>query len=183
MRYRETIWSDLFPGNRHTIQCLQPAVLAAENALELTPAQRRRTVWRLDGGAGSDEQLGESMITGRQNDFGEHPLGFDVIRVVREGSFLGIVAEREEQAIAAAEALRASATWQNTIGAVELATVWTDPNFDASERAFYYARVIEIPTPRWTAYEAKRYGVELPEKVPMITQERAYTSPIWYTPE
>lgn len=58
VRYRETIWSELYPGNRHTIQCLQPAVLATESALELTAAQRRRTVWRLDGGAGSDEQLG-----------------------------------------------------------------------------------------------------------------------------
>ena len=57
VRYRETIWSDLFPGNQHTVRCLRPAVLAAENALELAPAQRRRTVWRLDGGAGSDAQI------------------------------------------------------------------------------------------------------------------------------
>ena len=76
----------------------------------------------------------------------------------------------------------ANATWTNTIGAPELITVWTDPDFDPQESAFYYARVIEIPTPRWTAYEAKRYGVEMPDEVPMITQERAYTSPIWYTP-
>ncbi len=57
VKYRETIWSDLFPGNRHTVACFQPAVLAAETALELAPARRRRTVWRIDGGAGSDEQL------------------------------------------------------------------------------------------------------------------------------
>ena len=76
----------------------------------------------------------------------------------------------------------ANATWTNTIGAAELITVWEDPDFDASEAAFYYARVIEIPTPRWTAYEAKRFGVTMPEEVPMTTQERAYTSPIWYTP-
>jgi hypothetical protein len=57
IRYRETVWSDLYPGNQHTVRCLQPAVLAAENALELAPKQRKRTVWRLDGGAGSDEQL------------------------------------------------------------------------------------------------------------------------------
>ncbi|MBW2476593.1 MAG: DUF3604 domain-containing protein, partial [Deltaproteobacteria bacterium] len=75
------------------------------------------------------------------------------------------------------------ATWTNTIGAAELITTWEDPDFDSQEKAFYYARVIEIPTPRWTAYEAKRYGVEMPEKVPMVTQERAYTSPIWYNPE
>jgi hypothetical protein len=76
-----------------------------------------------------------------------------------------------------------NATWTNTIGAPELITVWKDPEFDPTQHAFYYARIIEIPTPRWTAYEAKRYGVEMPEKVPMITQERAYTSPIWYSPE
>jgi len=73
-------------------------------------------------------------------------------------------------------------TWTNTIGSPELITVWKDPDFDAKERAFYYARVIEIPTPRWTAYDAKRFGVEMSSEVPMTTQERAYTSPIWYTP-
>ena len=76
----------------------------------------------------------------------------------------------------------ASATWSNSIGAPELITVWTDPDFDAAQKAFYYARVLEIPTPRWTAYDAKRYSVEMPKEVPMTTQERAYTSPIWYTP-
>jgi hypothetical protein len=76
----------------------------------------------------------------------------------------------------------ANATWTNTIGAPELLTVWTDPDFDPSVPAVYYARVLEIPTPRWTAYEAYRYGITMPPEVPMITQERAYTSPIWYTP-
>jgi len=75
-----------------------------------------------------------------------------------------------------------NATWTNTIGVPELITVWTDPDFDPQQSAFYYARVIEIPTPRWTAYEAKRFQVEMPDDVPMTTQERAYTSPIWYTP-
>jgi hypothetical protein len=75
-----------------------------------------------------------------------------------------------------------NATWTNTIGAPELITVWTDPEFDPSVPAVYYARVIEIPTPRWTAYEAARFGITMPADVPMITQERAYTSPIWYTP-
>jgi hypothetical protein len=74
------------------------------------------------------------------------------------------------------------ATWTNTIGAPELITVWKDPDFDAAHRAFYYARVIEIPTPRWTAYEAQRFQIEMPDRVPMTTQERAYTSPIWYIP-
>ena len=75
------------------------------------------------------------------------------------------------------------AIWTNTIGDPELVTVWTDPDFDPGQRAFYYARVIEIPTPRWTAYEAKRFNVKMPEEAPMTTQERAYTSPIWYTPK
>jgi hypothetical protein len=75
-----------------------------------------------------------------------------------------------------------NATWTNTIGDPELITVWTDPDFDASQKAFYYTRVLEIPTPRWTAYDAKRYGVELKKEVPVTLQERAYTSPIWYTP-
>ncbi len=75
-----------------------------------------------------------------------------------------------------------NATWANTIGAPELITVWQDPDFDPKQRAFYYARVLEIPTPRWTAYEAKRFGVEAPEGTPMVHQERAYTSAIWYSP-
>jgi Protein of unknown function (DUF3604) len=75
-----------------------------------------------------------------------------------------------------------NATWTNTIGASELITVWKDPDFDPSLRAFYYVRVIEIPTPRWTAYDAKYFDVKMPTEVPMTTTERAYTSPIWYTP-
>jgi hypothetical protein len=77
----------------------------------------------------------------------------------------------------------ARATWKNTIGDPELIAVWTDPDFDPAEAAFYYAKVIEIPTPRWTAYEALRFKVKMSDEVPMTTQERAYTSPIWYTPE
>jgi hypothetical protein len=76
----------------------------------------------------------------------------------------------------------AEATFTNTIGAPELVTVWKDPDFDAAERAFYYARVIEIPTPRWTAYDAKRFDVAAPADARMTITERAYTSPIWYTP-
>jgi hypothetical protein len=75
-----------------------------------------------------------------------------------------------------------NATWTNTIGAPELIAVWKDPDFDPALRAFYYGRVIEIPTPRWTAYDAKYFGLTLPAEVPMTTQERAYTSPIWYNP-
>jgi Protein of unknown function (DUF3604) len=75
-----------------------------------------------------------------------------------------------------------NATWTNTIGAPELITAWTDPDFDPALRAFYYVRVLEIPTPRWTAYDAKYFGIKMPTDVPMFGQERAYTSPIWYTP-
>jgi hypothetical protein len=75
-----------------------------------------------------------------------------------------------------------NATWTNTIGDPELIAVWQDPDFDPKEPAVYYARVIEIPTPRWTAYDAKRYGITMGPEVPMVTQERAYTSPIWYSP-
>jgi hypothetical protein len=76
----------------------------------------------------------------------------------------------------------ATATWSNSIGSPELITAWSDPDFDPDMPAVYYARVIEIPTPRWTAYEAVRFGIDMPDDIPMITQERAYTSPIWYTP-
>jgi len=75
-----------------------------------------------------------------------------------------------------------TATYTNSIGDALLAASWTDPDFDPSLKAFYYTRVIEIPTPRWTAYDQVRLGVKMPAEVPMVLQERAYTSPIWYTP-
>ena len=76
----------------------------------------------------------------------------------------------------------ANASWTNTTGSPELIGVWIDPDFDPARPAAYYARVLEIPTPRWTAYEAQRYGLDLPDEIPMTNQERAYSSPIWYTP-
>jgi len=76
----------------------------------------------------------------------------------------------------------ASANWTNTIGAPELGVVWTDPDFDPAMKAFYYARVLEIPTPRWVVYDAFRFGIEIPEGAETIGQERGYTSPIWYEP-
>ncbi len=75
-----------------------------------------------------------------------------------------------------------NATWTNSIGAPELITVWKDPSFDAAQRSFYYARVLEIPTPRWTAYDAKRFGNKPLPGTRMTITERGYTSPIWYTP-
>lgn len=73
-------------------------------------------------------------------------------------------------------------TWTNDIGAAQLATVWRDADFDPAQHAFYYARVIEIPTPRWTAYDRIRLQAPVDDSVPLKTQERAYTSPIWYQP-
>ncbi len=75
-----------------------------------------------------------------------------------------------------------NATYTNTIGASELIKVWKDPEFNPAQRSFYYVRVLEIPTPRWTAYDAKYFGIKMPPEVRMKAQERAYTSPIWYTP-
>jgi hypothetical protein len=74
------------------------------------------------------------------------------------------------------------ATYTNGIGTPYLAAHWKDPKFDPAQRAFYYVRVIEIPTPRWTTYDAKVFGVKLPTDVPASIQERAYTTPIWYGP-
>ena len=76
----------------------------------------------------------------------------------------------------------ARASYANTIGAPTLATVWTDPEFDPSLRAFYYVRVLEIPTPTWMAYDAVKFKLRLPAEIPLKQQERAYTSSIWYTP-
>jgi hypothetical protein len=76
----------------------------------------------------------------------------------------------------------AEASYTNAIGAPFLESYWKDPSFDPKQRAFYYVRVLEIPTPRWTTFDAKIYGIALPKDVPASIQERAYTSPIWYTP-
>lgn len=76
-----------------------------------------------------------------------------------------------------------NASWRDTIGDAQLSTFWSDPDFDPAQPSFYYLRVLEIPTPRWPVYDAKRYGVELPKNAKTIIQERAYSSPIWYNPE
>ncbi|MDG2333782.1 MAG: DUF3604 domain-containing protein [Myxococcota bacterium] len=74
------------------------------------------------------------------------------------------------------------ASYENDVGSAQFAQVWLDPDFDPAQSAFYYARVIEIPTPRWTAYDAARLGTEIISGARLMVQDRAYTSPIWYTP-
>ena len=76
----------------------------------------------------------------------------------------------------------AEATWLNALGAAQLTAVWSDPDFDPKAHAFYYARILEIPTPHWTAHDAPFFGTKIPKGPPKVTQERVYTSPIWYTP-
>ena len=76
-----------------------------------------------------------------------------------------------------------TATWSNSIGEAQLSTVWTDPDFDKNESSFYYTRVIEIPTPRWVLYDKVRLGAVLPKEAELVAQERAYSSPIWYSPK
>ena len=75
------------------------------------------------------------------------------------------------------------ATYTNSIGSAVLAAHWQDPDFDPQQSAFYYVRVLEIPTPRWTTYDAAFYKIKRPDNVPATVQDRAYTSPIWYTSE
>lgn len=76
-----------------------------------------------------------------------------------------------------------TATWSNSIGDSQLSSVWVDPDFDKNESAFYYARVIEIPTPRWVVYDKVRMGADIPKEAELVGQERAYSSPIWYSPK
>ena len=72
--------------------------------------------------------------------------------------------------------------WANIAGDIELITAWSDPDFDPKERTFFYLRVLEIPTPRWVLYDKVRLGAEVPGEAKLVHQERAYTSPIWYSP-
>jgi len=118
------------------------------------------------------------MIKGWLDGNGEvHEKVYDV--VVSDGR--EIESGRVTEAVGSTVDLQ-TATYTNSIGDALLAASWTDPDFDSSVMSFYYARVIEIPTPRWTAFDAVRLGVEMGPEVTMVLQERAYTSPIWYTP-
>jgi hypothetical protein len=103
----------------------------------------------------------------------------DFLVVADHSDYLGVAADF----VGGRPELLADATVRRWYGMVQQGgAVWRDPGFDPAQRAFYYARVLEIPTPRWTAYDAKYYGIQMPAEVPMATQERACTSPIWYTP-
>jgi hypothetical protein len=77
----------------------------------------------------------------------------------------------------------ADASYRNIIGTAELAAFWEDREFNSHQHAFYYARVLEIPTPRWSTYDAVALATEVPDGLPVSIQERAYSSPIWYRPE
>jgi hypothetical protein len=77
---------------------------------------------------------------------------------------------------------RETAEYTNSIGAAELIGAFTDPDFDPAQKAFYYVRVLEIPTPRWTLHDKLRFGIEMDDEVPLVHQERAFSSPIWYAP-
>jgi hypothetical protein len=119
------------------------------------------------------------IIKGWLDDAGEqHERIYDV--AVSDGRAIG--ADGRSRTPVGSTVDVANATYTNSIGDPLLTAHWADPDFDPGERAFYYVRVIEIPTPRWTAYDAKRFGVTMPDNVPMTVQDRAYTSPIWYTP-
>lgn len=119
------------------------------------------------------------MVKGWMDDDGEtHEQVYNVAwagdrRMSRDGSLPAIGSTVDVE----------NANWTNTIGSGELYTVWRDPDFNEGQSAFYYVRVLEIPTPRWSTYDAFRYGTELHPDAPTTTQERAYTSPIWYNPE
>ena len=76
-----------------------------------------------------------------------------------------------------------TATYSNNIGEAQFISFWKDSDFNPNEQAFYYVRIIEIPTPRWTTYDSVAFGNKLPKFIPGFHQERAYTSPIWYSPE
>ena len=100
------------------------------------------------------------------------------VSLAAKGLVLGLPRERHVTGFAD-PAFRFS---MNFIGAPALTAYWKDPAFNATERALYYVRVIQIPSPRWTAYDAARFGLTLPPEVPLKHQERAWASPIWYTP-
>ncbi len=100
----------------------------------------------------------------------QYPMGAKLVREGRTSQLVGNTVDID------------TATYTNDIGDALLSAHWSDPDFDPAEHAFYYVRVLEIPTPRWTTYDAAFYGIKRPDNVPATTQDRAYTSPIWYTP-
>ena len=145
-----------------------------------------RTLWGVGKSTGLDgRELSRQFLTSGDQLLDEH---FDDERLKTALAWMGAQSGPPTHEVATADLVGwntvnvADASWTNTIGATELVAVWKDPDFDPSVRAFYYARVIEIPTPRWTAYDAVRFNIKMPPEVPMKHQERAWTSPVWYTP-
>ena len=119
------------------------------------------------------------IIKGWVDEDGErHERIYDV--AVSDGRTIG--ADGRATELVANTVDEADASYLNNIGDAELRAVWTDPDFNPAHRAFYYARVLEIPTPTWQAFDQKFFGFEMSADVPLSHQERAYTSPIWYTP-
>jgi hypothetical protein len=117
------------------------------------------------------------------------PLGANLERVQIVKGWLDAQGESHEKVydVAVAEKTGSTvdvqkATYSNRVGQAQWASFWQDPDFDPAQRAFYYTRVIEIPTPRWTAYDVVRLGTEIIPEATMVVQDRAYSSPIWYTP-
>lgn len=106
-----------------------------------------------------------------------HERVFDV--AVTDGREIGVDGRAREQVGSTVDV--ESATYSNSIGAPALEAFWQDPEFSPADDAFYYVRVIEIPKPRWTTIDAAFYNIPLPDSVPAEIQDRAYTSPIWYT--
>jgi hypothetical protein len=119
------------------------------------------------------------IIKGWLDDDGDtHERIYDV--AVSDGRVIGTDGRAREEVGSSVDI--GSASYTNTIGDALLSAHWVDPDFDPRESAFYYVRVLEIPTPRWTTYDAAFFGMDLPDNVPPTIQDRAYTSPIWYTP-
>ena len=164
------------------------AVWATENTREsLFDAMKRKETYattgsrmlvRFFGGWEFEEEHAKSRLPAN---FGyEHgvPMGGDLVGDAAGRAPSLLVAAMKDPLSGNLDRIQIVKVWVDA----ELLAVWEDPDFDASVPAAYYARVLEIPTPRWTAYEAKRFGVTMDADVPMVHQERAYTSPIWYTP-
>ena len=186
-------------GSRMVVRLFGGFDFEAADANTRSPADRRLHQGRADGrrprpgpgrqGADLPRRGPEGPDRGQSRPLPDRQgLGRRQGRGAGEGLRRGVVGRtqagsRRQAAAGRQHRRRRQRNWTNTIGSPELIAVWRDPEFDPKQRAFYYGRVLEIPTPRWTAYDAKYYGAKLAPEVPTSIQERAYTSPIWYSPQ